>query len=40
MGIVDGLPVGLGLIGPPGSDECLLQIAAQLDGVLGLGRSA
>ncbi|PNW76486.1 hypothetical protein CHLRE_11g467630v5 [Chlamydomonas reinhardtii] len=31
---VDGLPVGLGLIGPPGSDEALLELAEQLMGVL------
>jgi amidase len=27
---VDGLPVGLGLIGPPGSDEDLLQLTEKL----------
>ena len=27
---VGGLPVGLGLIGPAGSDEALLQIACRL----------
>lgn len=31
---VAGLPVGLGLIGPPGSDEDLLALAEQLMGVL------
>ena len=34
IGTVDGLPVGLGLIGPPGSDEDLLQLTEQLMGVL------
>jgi amidase len=29
---VDGLPVGLSLVGPPGSDEALLTLAAMLDG--------
>ncbi|GIL82498.1 hypothetical protein Vretimale_11935 [Volvox reticuliferus] len=31
---VDGLPVGLGLIGPPGSDEALLEITENLMAVL------
>lgn len=31
---VDGLPVGLGLIGPPGSDEALLELSEQLMEVL------
>jgi amidase len=30
---IDGLPVGLSLIGPPGSDEALLTLAASLDTV-------
>ena len=34
IGTVDGLPVGLGLIGPPGSDEDLLQLTEELMGVL------
>ena len=38
-GSVEGRPVGLGLIGPPGSDEALLELAVGLAGVLGLGRS-
>ena len=33
---VDGAPVGLGLIGPRGSDELLLELAAKLSAVLGL----
>lgn len=33
---VDGAPVGLGLIGPPGSDEALLDVAARLADVLRL----
>jgi amidase len=37
-GSVDGRPVGLSLIGPPGSDESLLELAVRLAGVLGLGR--
>lgn len=31
---VDGLPVGLGLIGPPGSDEALLELSEQLMAAL------
>ncbi|GIL60005.1 hypothetical protein Vafri_14638, partial [Volvox africanus] len=31
---VDGLPVGLGLIGPPGSDEALLEITEKLMALL------
>jgi amidase len=31
---VGGLPVGLGLIGPPGSDEALLELCEQLMAVL------
>ncbi|KAL4444694.1 hypothetical protein ABPG77_002511 [Micractinium sp. CCAP 211/92] len=31
---VEGLPVGLGLIGPPGSDEDLLQLTEQLMALL------
>ena len=31
---VDGCPVGLGLLGPPGSDEALLHLTEQLMGVL------
>ncbi|GLC35083.1 hypothetical protein PLESTM_000277700 [Pleodorina starrii] len=31
---LDGLPVGLGLIGPPGSDEALLEITERLMAVL------
>lgn len=31
---VEGLPVGLGLIGPPGSDEDLLELTEQLLAVL------
>ena len=27
---VDGLPVGLSLIGPPGSDESLLDLAERI----------
>lgn len=27
---MDGCPVGLGLLGPAGSDEALLQLAAKL----------
>jgi amidase len=27
---VDGLPVGLSLIGPPGSDESLLELAERI----------
>lgn len=31
---VEGLPVGLGLIGPPGSDEDLLQLTERLMALL------
>ncbi|GLC39174.1 hypothetical protein PLESTB_001301900 [Pleodorina starrii] len=31
---LDGLPVGLGLIGPPGSDDALLEITERLMAVL------
>lgn len=31
---VDGLPVGLGLVGPPGSDEDLLSLAEALMEIL------
>jgi Asp-tRNA(Asn)/Glu-tRNA(Gln) amidotransferase A subunit family amidase len=31
-----GAPIGLSLIGPPGSDEELLAFAVELAGVLGL----
>ena len=34
-GEVDGLPVGLQLVGPPGSDEALLALAARLEGARG-----
>jgi hypothetical protein len=30
---VDGAPVGLSFIGPPGSDEQLLQVAVKLDAL-------
>jgi amidase len=33
---VDGLPVGLSLIGPRNSDEQLLDLAVKLADVLGL----
>lgn len=33
---VDGLPVGLSLIGPRNSDEELLQLACKLAAVVGL----
>lgn len=32
----EGCPVGLSFIGPPGSDEALLELAADLMGVLKL----
>lgn len=31
---VDGCPVGLGLIGPYGSDESLLEAAEKFQGIL------
>ena len=34
-GEVDGLPVGLQLVGPPGSDEALLELAARLEDARG-----
>ena len=30
----DGLPLAVQLVGPPGSEELLLGVAAQLEGVL------
>ena len=36
LGSVDGLPVGLGLIGPRGSDLQLLGLTTQLAALLGL----
>jgi amidase len=38
MGIVDGLPVGLSLVGRPGSEPVLLATAAAFEGELGLVR--
>jgi Asp-tRNA(Asn)/Glu-tRNA(Gln) amidotransferase A subunit family amidase len=32
---VDGLPVGLQLVGPPGSDEALLALAGRLEDARG-----
>lgn len=34
VGKVDGAPIGLGLIGPPGSDEQLLEVAVRVAAVL------
>lgn len=39
VGAVEGMPVGLGLIGPPGSDEVLLDLSVRLAEVLGINRS-
>ncbi len=36
MGMVDGLPVGLGLVGRPGAEAALLAAAAGLEGEVGL----
>ena len=36
MGLVDGLPVGLSLVGRPGTEPLLLAAAAALEHVLGL----
>ncbi|KIY92167.1 amidase [Monoraphidium neglectum] len=33
---VDGLPVGLSLLGPPGADEALMLLAERLAGAVGL----
>jgi amidase len=37
VGLVDGLPVGLALVGPAGSEERLLAVGYALEQALGLG---
>ena len=32
----DGLPVGVQIVGPPGRDDLVLAVAAQLEGAAGL----
>jgi amidase len=39
MGIVDGLPVGLSIVGRPGSEATMLAVAAAFEGLLDLARS-
>jgi Asp-tRNA(Asn)/Glu-tRNA(Gln) amidotransferase A subunit family amidase len=36
MGFVHGLPVGLALTGPPGSEATLLRVARAVERSLGL----
>jgi Asp-tRNA(Asn)/Glu-tRNA(Gln) amidotransferase A subunit family amidase len=36
MGLVDGLPLGLALVGGPGSEAVLLSAAAAIEQLLGL----
>jgi amidase len=36
MGVVDGLPVGLSIVGRPGSETIMLAVAAGLEGVVDL----
>ena len=36
MGLVDGLPVGIGIIGRPGSEATILNVAAAIEATLGL----
>jgi amidase len=36
MGTVDGLPVGLSLVGRPGSEATMLAVAAVFEGLLDL----
>lgn len=36
MGLIDGLPVGLSIVGPPGSEAALLGVALEVERTLGL----
>ncbi len=39
MGLVDGLPVGLSIVGPAGSEPTLLAVGRALESALGLAAS-
>jgi amidase len=39
MGVIDGLPVGLSIVGRPGSETIMLAVAAGFESVLDLARS-
>jgi Asp-tRNA(Asn)/Glu-tRNA(Gln) amidotransferase A subunit family amidase len=38
MGVIDGLPVGLSIVGRPGSETIMLAVAAGFEGILDLAR--
>ena len=38
MGTIDGLPVGLSIVGRPGSEATMLAVAAGFESLLDLGR--
>jgi Asp-tRNA(Asn)/Glu-tRNA(Gln) amidotransferase A subunit family amidase len=38
MGVIDGLPVGLSIVGRPGSESTMLAVAAGFEDLLDLDR--